>query len=347
MAQSVTAGSQVTFSLTAVGLAPLTYQWLKNGVNIVGATSATFVIAVAQMADTGDYTCIVSNAQDSVRTNATALVVNATGPAARLINLSILTSLEGPGDTFTLGYVVQGTGTTGAKQLLIRAAGPALRPLGVTGTLEDPLLDLFAGSSRTGGNDNWGGAPNITAAVASLGAFPYSDAASKDAASLASITTPENSVRVSGAGTSAGTVIAEIYDATPSDLETPRLINVSVLKQLRGGLTAGFVIGGTGSKNVLIRAVGPTLATAFEINGVVADPELTLFSGQTVIRSNDNWGGSVELSSAFSGVGAFPLPATSRDAALLANLQPGSYTVRVSGVGNATGIVIVEIYEAP
>ena len=80
---------------------------------------------------------------------------------------------------------------------------------------------------------------------------------------------------------------------------------------------------------------------------MVANPQLTLFSGQTSVGSNDNWGGTAELLAAFAQVSAFALPAGSQDAALVATLQPGSYTVQVSGVGGTTGMAIVEIYELP
>ena len=125
-------------------------------------------------------------------------------------------------------------------------------------------------------------------------------------------------------------------------------MNVSVLKHLGTGLTVGFVIGGLEAKTVLIRAVGPTLGGApFNVPGVVADPQLTLFSGQTSIGTNNNWGGTAALTAAFSQVGAFALPATSLDAALVATLLPGNYTVQVSGVGGTTGVAIVEVYEVP
>ena len=81
--------------------------------------------------------------------------------------------------------------------------------------------------------------------------------------------------------------------------------------------------------------------------GAVADPQITLFSGQTTIGSNDNWGGGAELAAAFAKVGAFALPAASRDAALLVTLQPGGYTVQARGNGGTTGMAIVEIYEMP
>jgi hypothetical protein len=191
----------------------------------------------------------------------------------------------------------------------------------------------------------------LSTAFTAVGAFPYVSATSLDAAFLATLSVGNNSVVVAATGNGTGTVIAEVYDSTPianMTATTPRLINVSVLKHLGTGLTAGFVIDGTGSKKVLVRAVGPTLAGApFNVAGAVADPQLTLFSGQTSIGTNDNWGGTAELTTAFTQVGAFVLPAGSRDAAIVATLNPGSYTVQVSGVNGTTGVAIVEVYEMP
>jgi len=124
-----------------------------------------------------------------------------------------------------------------------------------------------------------------------------------------------------------------------------------VLKQIDAGeiLTVGFVIGGTTAKQVLVRAIGPTLAAApFSVGGAMADPKVSLFSGQTVINANDNWGGGSLLSATGSAVGAFAISnAASRDASLLATLAPGSYTVQVSGANSASGLTLVEVYEVP
>jgi hypothetical protein len=275
------------------------------------------------------------------------------GVASRLVNLSILTSVDAAGDDFRMGYVVGGAGTSGSKPILIRAAGPTLAaaPFNVSDALADPKIELFAGATKTSENDNWGGAATLSTAFAAVGAFAYVSPASLDAAALANIAAGDNSVRVSATGSGTGMVIAELYDSTPFPNLTatsPRLVNVSVLKHLGTGLTAGFVIDGTATKRVLIRAVGPTIGTPpFNVGGVVSDPQLTLFSGQTSVRTNDNWGGTAELAAAFTQVGAFPLPGDSRDAAVLVTLQPGAYTVQVSGVGGTTGVAIVEVYEVP
>src|SRR5207248_2336871 len=84
-----------------------------------------------------------------------------------------------------------------------------------------------------------------------------------------------------------------------------------------------------------VGAGGPALAAApFNIGSAMADPKLDLYSGQTVVASNDDWGTPVgpnaasaaQLGAAFSGVGAFGFPTGSRDAALLVSLPPGNYT---------------------
>jgi hypothetical protein len=130
-------------------------------------------------------------------------------------------------------------------------------------------------------------------------------------------------------------------------LATPRLANVSVLKQIGSGFTVGFVVAGNSSRTVLVRAIGPGLAAVGVTSGAVADPQLTLFNGSTKIDANDNWGGTTALSAAFAQVAAFAIPANTKDAALLAALGPGNYSVEVKPVGTGTGLVLVEVYELP
>ena len=98
---------------------------------------------------------------------------------------------------------------------------------------------------------------------------------------------------------------------------------------------------------MLIRGIGPALS-AFSVSGVLANPRLDLYRGATLMQSNDDWGGTAALSNAFTQVGAFALSSgSSRDAALLVTLAPGSYTAQVSGVGGTTGVALVEVYEMP
>jgi hypothetical protein len=129
---------------------------------------------------------------------------------------------------------------------------------------------------------------------------------------------------------------------------TDRLVNLSSRVRIApsGGRTliTGFVIGGTSSKRVLLRAIGPALAT-FGVAEALANPRLELFDTAGVrVLQNDDWAGA-ETSAAFAQVGAFTLAPATRDAALVALLAPGAYTMQVLD-GGETGVVLAEIYDA-
>jgi hypothetical protein len=350
--QRILPGGTAVFSVGAQNGFGAVYQWLKNGQPIPGANRPVYTINGANETNVGRYSVEITSATGIVVSPEAVLEFAAANEAGRLINLSLLTSLPVAGDSFTVGAVIGGAGTSGTKPLLVRAVGPGLGTFGITDALADPAIEFFAGTTRIGENDNWGGGAALRAAFASVGAFPFDSATSRDAAIFdASVAPGNSSVKVLGVGTANGAVLAELYDATPADAfttATPRLINVSVLKHLGSGITAGFVIGGATPRRILVRAVGPTLgATPFNVAGVAADPQLALYFGAAQIAANDDWGGTTALSATFSQLAAFALLPGSKDAALMAELQPGSYTVQVSGVAGSTGVVLIEIYEVP
>lgn len=344
--RTVVAGESVTFSVTATGTPAPTYVWRHNGAILPGATSASLALGVVTAANAGNYTVTVSNSAGTVTSNVATLVVQAAANPGRLINLSILATLAGSNDNLIMGFVIGGAGTLGSKPVVVRAAGPSLAPIGVPNVLPDPALELYAGAARFSGNDNWGGTTALVDAFAGVGAFGYINAESRDAALVATLPSGANSAVVTGNG-GTGTAIAELYDATPAAgfaATTPRLVNVSVRKHIGSGLTAGFVIGGLSPATVLIRAIGPSLAQ-FGVTDLLADPKLTVYSSGVSVQGNDNWGNTPQLITAFTQVGAFSLPADSRDAAIVLLLQPGMYTAEVTGVGATTGVALVEIYE--
>lgn len=138
------------------------------------------------------------------------------------------------------------------------------------------------------------------------------------------------------------------YSYTLVRRKAATLINVATRGTITPtqSMTAGFVVTG-GSKTVLVRVVGPTLGV-FGVTGANTDPRLTLFSGQTTITSNDNWGdnaNATEVAAASLQAGAFALTAGSRDAAILVQLQAGAYTAQASSVGAASGDALIEVYE--
>lgn len=139
----------------------------------------------------------------------------------------------------------------------------------------------------------------------------------------------------------------------PYDQE--RLVNISTRGQVQKDdaiMIAGFVLRGTESKEVLLRAIGPALGS-FGVDGTLTDPILELFqvsASQTEpMARNEAWeiGNDSELIQTISTrVGAFPLEAGSRDAVLYRVLEPGAYTAQVSGPGVSTGVGLVEVYDA-
>jgi len=152
----------------------------------------------------------------------------------------------------------------------------------------------------------------------------------------------------------AGAAISFTGAAVASASGQATLVNISTRAYCSVGdrvAIAGFVIGGSGTKRVLIRAVGPTLATqGIGAGEVLQDPQLELHSGSSIAASNDNWQDSAnatEITAASAAVGAATLDANDRtSSAILTSLAPGIYTCIVSGKGNTSGIVLVEVYDA-
>ena len=352
-AQTISAGGTAVFSVVATGAT--SYQWKLNGNAIAGATTATLVVRNATAANAGSYTVDAISSAGNAPSAAATLTISASPDFGRISNLSVLTSITATEPSFTVDTVVGGGGTSGTKALLVRAAGPSLSQLGVGGFLADPKLDVFVGQTVAATNDNWGGDTNLSNAFAAVGAFGFIAGSSKDAAVYQpNAVATGYTVQVSGVNGATGLVIAELYDSTPAasfTANTPRLINVSVLKNIPAGdsITEGFTIGGTTAKTVLIRAIGPGLAAVGVTSGTLADPSLTLFnSASVVIASNDNWGGDAALTAIGTAVGAFAVSSvTSKDAMLLVTLPPGGYTAQAAGVSGTGGLAIVEVYEVP
>jgi uncharacterized delta-60 repeat protein len=272
----------------------------------------------------------------------------------RLANISTRGRAGTGEDVLIAGFVVSGTAP---RPVLVRAIGPALTPLGVTGALADSQLALFSGSTKIAESDNWGVEPHsieIAAASSQVGAFAL-PLSGKDAALLVTLAPGSYTAQVSGQNNTSGVALVEVYDAgSPGPASTtPKLINIATRGRVGTGddvLIAGIVVTGNVPKRVLIRGIGPTLGT-FGVAGTLADPVLTLYNGSTSIATNDDWGLSTQVTdigAAAASVGAFPLLMSSKDACLLITLQPGiSYTAQISGKSGATGIALVEVYEVP
>jgi hypothetical protein len=198
-------------------------------------------------------------------------------------------------------------------------------------------------------NDDWGGSAALTDLFAMVGAFPL-PADSRDAVVSGGLAAGVYTLQVTGKDNARRIALAEIYDASPTPAAPqPRIVNISTRAAVGTGsdvLIAGFVIGGSTSKTLLIRGIGPSLAS-HGVAGAIEDPDLSVYAGARRIAGNDDWGGDETLGMVSFQVGAFPLGSFSKDSALVLTLAPGAYTAQLAGVGATSGVGLVEIYEVP
>ncbi len=269
-------------------------------------------------------------------------------PAARIVNLSTRVNVGTGVAQAIAGFVFSDPSSVG-KEALVRVLGPSLASSGVAGVLPDPVLDLYSGSTIILSNDDWGTgfADPSQAPVAQLGLAPTNGLESVllNRFSNGGYTAvvrgyPNGGVPGTGVG------LIEAYDLEIGSAAA--LINVATRGQVGTGanvMIAGFVIQGPGNKKVIVRAIGPSL-TAAGVSGALQNPTLTLYnSSSAVIGQNDDF--LQNSGPDLAAIAAKNLtPTDARESAIYRVLPPGAYTVIVSGVGNTTGIGLVEIYDA-
>jgi glucose/arabinose dehydrogenase len=133
---------------------------------------------------------------------------------------------------------------------------------------------------------------------------------------------------------------------SPSPSPTPffpvQLGNISTRLSVGTGdnvAIGGFIVTGTESKQVIVRALGPSLP----LSGVLADPVLDLHdSSGATIATNDNWQESANKQAI---IDAGFAPSNANESAILMTLEPGLYTAIVGGVGGTTGVALAEVYD--
>jgi hypothetical protein len=281
-----------------------------------------------------------------------------------LIDISARASVGAGADILVAGFTVSGQGS---KTLLLRGVGPTLARFGVEPVLSAPTLSLYDGASPANlitTDSGWQNAPSAPAAPWSGEAFPV-DATSADfsqvgafaltpgsADSAVKVTLPAGGYtsQVAGASPMPGIALAEVYDAD-TGFPSAQLANISARAGIGSGgnsLIAGFVISGSTSQTILIRASGPAL-DALGVPFSAYDVEVQLLdSNQNVLASNSGWGGNPQIALAASSVGAFSWSnPSSDDSALLLTLPPGAYTARVSTLSPLGGLALIEVYAVP
>jgi photosystem II stability/assembly factor-like uncharacterized protein len=256
----------------------------------------------------------------------------------RLINISTRGQVQTGFDVMIGGFVISGSTS---KTVVIRATGPSLANYGVAGALANPTLQLVRSSDQTviASNDDWGSASNASTIQASgfAPSNPY------ESAIYIQLAPGAYTAIVSGVGGGTGVGLVEVYEVDHPEVS---LINISTRGKVLTGfdvMIGGFVVSGDGPQTLAVRAIGPSL-TNYGVAGALANPQFQLVrsSDQTVITSNDDWGGASNAATLQASGFA---PSNTYESAIYITLDPGAYTAIVSGVNNGTGVGLVEVYK--
>jgi hypothetical protein len=232
------------------------------------------------------------------------------------------------------GFIVTGAQD---KKVVVRAIGPSLN---LPGQLANPTLEL---RDSSGGlvqvNDDWVDSPNRQMIIDS-GLAPSNDLESAIIATLPANGKSYTAV-VRGVGGATGIGVVEVYDIDRS--VDSKLANISTRGLAQTGdnvLIAGMIVVGQAAQKVIVRAIGPSL----NIAGKLADPTLELRDANgAVIGADDNWRTGGQETEIMQSTLA---PTNDLESALIETLPANgaSYTAIVRGVGNTTGIAVVEVY---
>jgi hypothetical protein len=261
-------------------------------------------------------------------------------PAPNLMNLST-GAFVGTGNNVVIGgFIIQGSQPA---TVVLRGIGNSLPAFGITNALKDPVIELHnAGGGTIASSDDWIDDSNAS----TIASYHLDPSNSQESALLATLNPGNYTVVVrsfdNGDGNLTGTALVELYDLHTTG---GRAGNISTRGPVMTGdqvLIGGFIVGGSQTKEVAVRAIGPSLA-AVGVSGSLSDPTVELRDASgNLLDSNNDWGTHPKAAQ-IQAEGLAPTQAA--ESALQITLQPGSYTAIVRGVNGATGIGLVEIYD--
>ncbi len=318
---------------------PLTFAVSSSAPSIADATlSGTKLLVSAHAVGDATFTVTATDFDGApVSQNFTVHVLAAPG---RLVQLSTRMQIGNGANVLIGGFIMRGPSP---KRLMIRGIGPST---GLPGALEDPVLELHDSTGAiVATNNNWGEAAN-NQDITDTGIAPTSP---NEAAILTTLPSDPSyasyTAVVQGNNNTTGIGLVEVYDLDSGPGST--LLNISTRGHVDidpNALIGGFFLGGTESKRILVRAIGPSLSGA-GISDALADPVLELRDANAaLIQSNDDWGSSpnqAEIQA--SGLA----PTNPKESAVVQMLSAAPYTAIVRGVNNTTGVGSVEIYQLP
>ena len=299
------------------------------------------------------FVIILGLAGDTINHATTAAITTSPIATSRLGNISTRAFVQTGGNVMIGGFIVQGTEP---KNVIIRAIGPELIPFGIADPLADPTLELHDSTGALiASNDNWqhtiiGGIITMdqVQAIIDSGHAPTDP---RESAIIADLPAGNYTAIVRGVNNTTGVALVEAYDLDPESSSI--LGNISTRSFVQTGdnvMIGGFIVQGTASKKVIIRAIGPEL-TQYGVPNALGDPTLELHDGSgALIASNDDWqhtiiGGIITTDQVQEIMDSGHAPTDSRESAIIAELPPGNYTAIVRGKNIVVGVALVEVYD--
>jgi hypothetical protein len=262
-------------------------------------------------------------------------------PAPNLVNISTRALIGTGEDVLIGGFIIQGSAPA---TVILRAIGYSLTAVGLTNAISDTVITVYnSAGAVVATNDDWFTSANAE----TISSFHLDPPNSLESALFLTLNPGSYTAIVQGfsdgispAATGAG--LFELYDLHTT---SGRAGNLSTRGQVQGGdnvMIGGFIIGGSQSKQLVVRALGPSLSSA-GIANPLADPFLELHDANgNIIQSNDDWQSGPDAQTIASKGLA---PTNAKESALLATLNPGSFTAIVRGVNSTIGLALVEIYD--
>ena len=261
-------------------------------------------------------------------------------PELKSLNISTRGRV-GTGDRVMIaGTIIRGTA---GKRVIFRGIGPSLSGSGIDNPLADPVIELYnANGTLLSSNDNW--KDEEQADIEATGLQPSDD---RESALVTTLAPSNYTALVRGKNQTEGVALAEIYDLNRE--ADAKLANLSTRVFVETGenvVIGGFILGpgsgSTGNSDIVVRGIGPSLASS-GVSDTLADPVLELRDGNgALMLANDNWQDNSEQAARISASGLAPQNA--QESAIALALAPGGYTAIISGKGGTSGIGLVEIY---
>ncbi len=251
-----------------------------------------------------------------------------------LANISTRLNVGNGDDVLIAGFIIAGKSP---KKILIRGLGPSLAQFQISNVLADPMLELHKPGGGVVTNDNWKSTQLND--IQATGIPPPNE---MEPAILATLAPGAYTAIMHGKNGATGVGLVEMYDLSPgSDSILTNISTRGSVGKRDNVLIGGFILSGsTGSANVIMRALGPSLVQR-GVSRALVDPMLELHDANgALVMANDNWNDAqgVELQS----IGL--APSDSREAATTGLLTPGVYTGIVRGKNEQTGVGLIEIY---